>query len=81
MSRESFLKGVMPAAVNQQEDLESQEADGNVCVGLQGRNTTSRGLWEEGKNQLCDIFYHILNVHHTFILKPKFYLYSLWSAT
>lgn len=53
--------------------MESQGADGNVCVGLQGRNTTSRDLWEEGKNQLCDIFYHIFNVHYTFILKPKFY--------
>lgn len=53
--------------------MESQEADGNVHVGLQGRNTTSRGLWEEGKNQLYDIFYRIFNVHYTFILKPKFY--------
>lgn len=73
VSKEIFMKGVMPTMKNQQEDLESKKADDNVHVWLQGRNITSRGLWEEGKNQLCDIFYHIFNVYYTFILKPKFY--------
>lgn len=37
------------------------------------REETPLLLWEEGKNQLYDIFYRIFNVHYIFILKPKFY--------